>query len=126
MKKRYLFLVLFVLTGIVMYQTDPPLEQHQEAVYKELAAVLDEELKDDANAAMLKDIDPKMIEQLARPIVAEAVSVDDYKVFSLTKVRVGDQVHPVGIGVFSKVFIAPQLRSAVKEEIGKYKGLYPQ
>lgn len=106
-----------------MYQTNPDVKKHQEAVYKELKTVLNEELKENANAVMLRDIDPGMIEQLALPIVSEAVSVDDYKVFSITKVSVGAGVYPVGIGVFSKVFIAPQLRSAVKEELGKYKDL---
>ncbi len=123
MKKRYLFLIIFILTGIVMYFTNPSIEKHQQAVYAELKSVIDEELKG-SNAEKLKDINPAMLEQLAQPMTAEAVVVEDYKVFSLTKLNLGTQIQPVGLGVFSKVFIAPQFKTKVKEEIGKYQNYF--
>ena len=112
--------MIFVLTGSVMYVTNPGIEKHQQAIYSELKSVLDDELKG-PKAKILKDLDLSMLEQLAQPMINEAVIVDDYKVFSITKLSLGNQIQPVGIGVFSKVFIAPQFKSKVKEEVGKYQ-----
>ncbi len=120
MKKRYLFLIIFLLTGIAMYYTNPAPEKHKKAVYTELKSALNEELQSSQNT-LLKDIDVSLLEKLAEPMIAEAVEVADYKVFSLTKINLGNKLQPVGIGVFSKVFIAPQLKSKVKEELGKYQ-----
>lgn len=120
MKKRYLFLIIFILTGIVMFFTNPGIEKHQKAVYSSLQSVFEEEFKGE-RAAILKDLDISMVEKMVQPMIKEAVIVEDYKVFSLTKLDLGNQIQPIGIGLFSTVFIAPQFKSKIKEEIEKYK-----
>ncbi|OJV54732.1 MAG: hypothetical protein BGO31_07115 [Bacteroidetes bacterium 43-16] len=125
MKKRYLFLIIFILTGIVMYVTNPKPEQHRKAVYHEIDGILKEQkeqlMQSNANLSkMLGNVNDESIQSMVLPFLEQAVVVEDYKVFSLTKIDLGTGSYTVGLGVFGKVFIAPQLKEKVKENISKY------
>lgn len=127
MKKRYLFLLIFLLTGILMYLTNPGPEKHRKAVYSEIESILKEQkqqlLQANANpnlSKMLEGLNDESIQSMVVPFLEQAVLVADYKFFSLTRIDLGTGVYTVGLGIFGKVFIAPQLKEKVKENITKY------
>lgn len=125
MKKRYLFLIIFLLTGIVMYVTNPKPEQHRKAVYVAIEGILKEQkeqlLKSNNNLSkMLEGVNDESIQSMVLPFLEQAVKVEDYKVFSLTRIDLGTGTYTVGLGIFGKVFIAPQLKEEVKANMTKY------
>lgn len=125
MKKRYLFLIIFLLTGVVMYFTNPKPEKHRQAVYKAIEGILQEQkaqlLQSNNNLSkMLEGLNDENIQSMVLPFLEQAVLVEDYKVFSLTRIDLGTGVYTVGIGAFGKVFIAPQLKEQVKANMNKY------
>ncbi|HRP90622.1 MAG TPA: hypothetical protein PKX92_11355 [Edaphocola sp.] len=125
MKKLIGFLIIFIATGVSMWITNPKVDKHKEAVFKDLSEVLMEQ-KDRISSenklqnAILKNLDQGSLDNLVKPFVDIAVSVEDYKVFSLTKLDLGEAVYNVGIGIFGKVFIFPQLKSKVIENIQQF------
>lgn len=125
MKKRYLFLIIFLLTGIVMYVTNPKPEKHRQAVYHAIEGILKEQkeqlLKSNNNLSkMLEGVNDESIQSMVLPFLEQAVIVEDYKVFSLTRIDLGTGSYTVGLGLFGKVFIAPQLKEEVKANMTRY------
>lgn len=127
MKKRYLFLLIFLLTAIVMYVTNPGPEKHRKAVYAEIESILKAQkqqlLQSNTHpnvSKMLEGLNDESIQSMVVPFLEQAVLVADYKFFSLTRIDLGTGVYTVGLGVFGKVFIAPQLKEQVKKNITQY------
>ena len=125
MKKHYIFLIIFLLTAVGMYFTNPSPEKHREAIFSVLAEVLKDKkqaLEKDGFKMknLLQNLNDESMTEMVKPFVEQAVKVEDYKVFSISKIDLGTNVYPVGIGVFGMVFIAPQMKSKIKENLDKY------
>lgn len=125
MKKRYIFLIIFILTAVGMYLSNPSPEKHREAIFGVLAEVLKDKkqaLEKDGFKMknLLQNLNDESMTEMVKPFVEQAVTVDDYQVFSISKIDLGTNVYPVGIGVFGMVFIAPQVKSKIKENLDKY------
>ena len=124
MKKWYAFLLIFILTGITMWLTNPGMDKHEKAVGKAITEALSEEkarLAEDGNLPpMLKALNDDMLDMMISPLVHQSVIREDYVVCSLTRLKLGTADHRVGIGLFGKVFIAPQLKTTIKDNIQQY------
>lgn len=124
MKKWFAFLLIFILTGITMWLTNPGPEKHEQAVAKAITEALSEEklrLTDAGNLPpMLKELNEDMLGMMIGPLVKQSVIREDYVVCSLTRLKLGAEDHRVGIGLFGKVFIAPQVKTTIKENIQQY------
>lgn len=125
MKKKYLFLLILILTGIIMFWSNPKAEKHQDAVSKEIMSALTEEkdqIEQKGNFAgkVMNRLDDNMFQLMVTPLVKNAVIREDYVVFSITRLKLGSVDRRVGIGLFGKVFIAPQVKSTIKDNIHQY------
>ena len=124
MKKGLAFLIIFLLTGIAMWLTNPGHQKHEQAVAKAITEALSEEktrLNDNGNLPpMLKELNQDMMDMMIKPLVQQSVTREDYVVFSLTRLQLGQEVHRVGLGLFGTVFIAPQLKTTIKDNIQQY------
>jgi hypothetical protein len=52
---------------------------------------------------------------LVNVIVDETISVDNYHLFSLTKITYDGETKIIGIGVFGNIFLAPELNDVLKK-----------
>lgn len=120
MKRLFYFLIIFLLTGIAMYFTNPPAIKHEEAVYNSVREIISEEY-DSSALVGIKDIDIGLVESLAKNTVADMVIVANYRFFSVTKVQWAAQQIPIGLGVGGKVFLASAFKEKIRAELRKYK-----
>ncbi|RQO32428.1 hypothetical protein DBR32_02145 [Taibaiella sp. KBW10] len=125
MKKRYVFLLIFLLTGMVMFFSNPKEQTHRDAVSKEIMSALSEEkdqIEQKGNLAgvMMNNLNDDVFKLMVTPMVKNAVIREDYVVFSLTRLKLGAIDRRVGIGLFGKVFIAPQVKTTIKDNIQQY------
>jgi hypothetical protein len=124
MKKWFAFLIIFILTGFTMWLTNPGQDKHERAVAKAITEALSEEkvrLTEAGNLPpMLKELNEDMLDMMISPLVNQSVTREDYVVYSLTRLKLGAEDHRVGIGLFGKVFIAPQLKTTIKDNIQQY------
>lgn len=127
MKKRWLFLFIFIITGIVMYFTNPDENAHKEAVSREVLAAIQEEKSESKTISgwfekMAGNASDYMLKLVVKPVIDNTVSVENYVVFSLTRLKIQDIDRRVGIGLFGKVFIAPQVKTNIRAYIKEATG----
>ncbi|HTO14810.1 MAG TPA: hypothetical protein VLZ83_03530 [Edaphocola sp.] len=125
MKKLFGFLMIFLATGLTMFFSNPKIDKHKEAVFQVLSSVILEEkekisISDNVQSNILKKMDQESLDNFVKPFVDYAVSIKDYKVFSITYIDLGDAVYTVGVGVFGKVFIFPKLKTKVRDNIQQF------
>jgi hypothetical protein len=124
MKKLIFFLLIFTATGVSMWLSNPDEAKHKKEVLETLTAAIEEEAQQSNNTPLLKQLKEQFSNELTLQIINQAVVVENYKVFSLTKIYLGTEVHTIGLGVFSQVFLVPQVKERIKAEIKKYKDSY--
>ena len=132
MKKSWLFLIIFILTGLVMYFTNPKEAAHKAAITAQVLEAIEEEKSESTTVSgwfekMAGNASDYLLKLVVQPVVNNTVSVEDYKVFSLTRLKIQDVDRRVGIGIFGKVFIAPQvktnIRAYLKQALGSRRTL---
>lgn len=112
-----IFLVIFVVMLLIAYFTNPKEEVHKEMLKIRLMEVLDEtmlERQDDVIAySAWKQAGRQMVETFAD----NYISVDNYFLFSLTRLHWDGESYIAGIGGFRKVYITKQLNSELAEKM---------
>lgn len=121
MKKLIFFLIIFIGTGVTMWLTNPTEAIHKKVVLETIYEAIEEEALMSNSSTIINQLKEKFSNELALQIINQAVIVEDYRVFSLTKIDLGTRMQAIGLGVFSKVFLAPQVKEKIKSEIKKYK-----
>ncbi len=114
-----IFLVIFVVSLLIAYFTNPKEEVHKEMLKTRLMEVLDEtmlERQDDVIAySAWKLAGRQMVETFAD----HYISVDNYFLFSLTRLHWDGESYITGIGGFGEVYITKRLNSELAEKMIK-------
>jgi hypothetical protein len=123
MSKSRLILIALLALAIGAFVSNPKLEDHRAAVRAEANDYLQaslEEKRSQTNSGLRRAgqaLGAAFGGILANEAVDELVSVDDYFLFSTTRVAWQGEMHTIGLGLFGKVFISPNARKIVEEEI---------
>lgn len=116
--KKFLFFVAILLIAAIAFMTRPDKQAHKEAMMKAVREYVDEE-------AANKGFGDNGLTRLGKNIVNKAVEaalnsklkVDDYYLFNMTHVKMGDKQKTLSLGLFGKVFTFDKemLREALED-----------
>ncbi|HUH73574.1 MAG TPA: DUF4359 domain-containing protein [Chitinophagales bacterium] len=125
MKKNQIVIALIAFLIIIAVLTNPNQDRHKEVVKTKINAImqksLSEELSDfddvwgNAGQALGMMLGGVVIDG----IIANAVSTDNYLIFSTTKFTWEGNTKVIGIGAFGNVYISSQLEKGFKEALSK-------
>lgn len=107
----------FVLILIIAVMTNPTPERHKEAI-KEKVKVYAPSLSETDNGLTIfgQILSGAIIDR----VIDNVVSVDNYVVFSLTKLNWEDETYIVGGGAFGNVYISKKVDEILDENIDEF------
>ncbi len=127
MKKNYLILGIIGLVILVAVITNPSQDRHKEIIKSKLNTYLQKSLKENqtetnnqweqAGQALGLMFGGTIIDR----IVDNLVSIDNYVLFSTTKITWDGKTKIVGIGAFGNVYLTSQLDDSLNEGLLKSK-----
>lgn len=112
-----IFLVILGVILLIAYLTNPKEELHKEMLEIRLMEVLDEtmlERQDDVIAFTAWKLAGR---QVVETFADNYISVDNYFLFSLTRLHWDGESYITGIGGFGKVYITKRLNSELAEKM---------
>jgi hypothetical protein len=115
MKNNQIVLIIIGFILLALMATNPSIEDHREGVkemYKKKLGEMNKDKKDD----LATQIGTGIGMLIGDGFIDKIVSRDNYLLFSLTKVSVGDKTNNIGIGILGQVFI--QDYEKIQSEIG--------
>ncbi|SUJ15326.1 Uncharacterised protein [Sphingobacterium spiritivorum] len=118
-KSRYIALVLIILM-ITAFLTNPPREKHEEIIRDKAKQILKEQLSykhQDAFDFGMQLFGDQMINQFMKG----SVQIDNYFLFSTTKVRWENKQTVIGIGAFGKVWLSSKIDEKIADIINVLK-----
>jgi len=104
-KKNYVGLVIFGFVLLAMMVTNPSLEDHRQAVTDELGKRISQSRSRDQESDNWAQIGAQFAESIGKIVLDRIVTRENYLLFSITTVKVGDAKKDLGFGVFGKVWI---------------------
>jgi hypothetical protein len=119
--QKSLIVVGFILLALMA--TNPSIEDHKEGVkkmYKEKLVDLNKDKRDD----LATQIGTGIGMLIGDGFIDKIVSRDNFLLFSLTKVSVGDKTKNIGVGILGQVFI--QDYDKIKTTIDENSGVNPE
>ncbi|MDH5828448.1 DUF4359 domain-containing protein [Sphingobacterium faecium] len=122
MNKKRIFALVIILITVAAIWTNPTREQH-ERVVKEKAEHLIKNQIDHKKQGFL-DIGMRLFgNQVVQQFVEKGVVVENYYLFSLTKIKWQGQNNTIGLGAFGKVWISPKIDEKADEIIAIIKNM---
>lgn len=119
MKKILLFIVVVVLA--VAYFTNPTTEKHQQTAKEMAERIVEKKLSSfNVPASWLKSENNSIVDDFTDKLIKQYVFVDNYYLFSLTKVEWEGEEYPVGVGLFGYVFIFEKVEEVINQKIDEY------
>ena len=104
-RKGYAGLIVFGFVLWAMMTTNPSLEDHRQAVLDELAKKVSQSQSGDHEGDSWAALGIQLGESIGKMVLDRVVERDNYLLFSITTVRVGDAKKDIGFGVFGKVWV---------------------
>lgn len=128
MKKSHVALVGVGIVLLVAILTNPNMDQHKAVIRSKFTALFQQRLKqteksDDDFKNIGAAIGIALGGALVDRIVNDAVTVDNYLLFSLTRVSIEGESKIIGLGAFGNVFISQKVDEALKESAKAGVGL---
>lgn len=117
MKKKYIFIVIIGAIVLIAIFTNPSIDEHKEAMKNKLNSLLQKNLKqeltemDDTAQALSMMLGGAVLDGF----VDNAVSSDNYILFSTTKMTSYGKSKVVGFGVFGNVYISNKIDKAIEQ-----------
>lgn len=112
MKKLYILIILII--GGLLYYTNPNVIQHREVIRNTMLEAKTAHHYSGVSA-LAGGREKKFRAEIADMILSQAVSVDDYKLFSLTRIT-GDGVTGIaGVGIMGKVYLRSDFKREIKQ-----------
>ncbi len=118
MKKRYLTIAVLGLITLIAVMTNPTQERHKEVIKNKLNIILQDSMKDGIEKSendLVFGLGMMFGGAVLDRIVDNLISIDNYVLFSTTKINWDGQSKNIGIGAFGNVFITKKLDEVVKE-----------
>ena len=121
MKKLFLFLIVLAGLAVIRYLTNPTEAMHREAGKEKLEKIMENTLMRygvGKNILSSLGIDPgnKYVGQM----IDSHISIDNYYVFSLTRLKWEDKSYVIGVGIFNKVFISNKVDDIAAKTIDDF------
>lgn len=116
MKSKHLIPVFFLIVFAVAFFTNPGEQAHQTALKAKSNAIMDEivaERNDVLSATAWQLAGTRLLNEF----IDTNLTVDNYYLFSVSKIRWNGKAYPVGVGAFGKVYITRQLNKDVVQPI---------
>ena len=123
MNQNQIYLIILGFILLALMATNPSIEDHREGVkkmYKEKLAELNKDKKDDVATQIGTGIG--ML--IGDGFIDKIVSRDNYLLFSLTKVSLGNKTRNIGVGILGQVIV--QDYEKIKSTIDENNGLAPE
>lgn len=113
MKNNQIAIGIFVLIGLVAILTNPKLHDHKEAVKTKISSSLQKNTNSDdetdTSYQLGRSFGNLIGGVLIDQIIDNIVSIDNYVLFSLTKVSWDGETKVIGYGLFGNVFFSSEL-----------------
>lgn len=101
--------------------TNPTAEQHEKKVKEKALALLKEETGKDGKAVV--DLGLQLFgSTLVDQFLQNHIQVDNYYLFSLTKIRWENKETIIGGGAFKQIWLSPKIDDKTKEIVAIIKG----
>ncbi len=119
MKKKYIFIAIIGAIALIAIFTNPSTDEHKEAMKNKLNSLLQENLKQEFTEmngtaqAFTMMLGGAVLDGFAD----NAISRDNYILFSTTKMTIDGESKIVGIGAFGNVFISNKIDEAVEQRL---------
>jgi len=112
-----IFLVIFVVILLIAYFTNPKEEIHKELLKIRLMEVFDETMLERQDDVIAYSAWKLAGGQVVETFADNYISVDNYFLFSLTRLHWDGESYITGIGGFRKVYITKRLNSELAAKI---------
>ena len=125
MKSKYILIAIIGVIVFIAIFTNPSIDEHKEAMKNKLNPLLQKNLKQELNemGGTAQAITMMLGGAVLDGFVDNAVSSDNYILFSTTKMTLDGEIKVVGIGAFGNVFISNKIDKAIEENLNKTKEL---
>lgn len=121
------FFLFIVLVCLGAFATNPTSVEHKLILKDKMREYLNTELdemqleNDNKFAALGASLGAAFGGIIVDKFIDESVVVDDYYLFSITNVRWEGKINMVGVGIFGKVILHPDIDKKLKEGLTKNK-----
>lgn len=111
MKKSFLFLSFFTLITIIAVLTNPDRERHKEVIKNKVNIAMQKSMTrhSGSQASTGQALGMMLGGFFIDNIIDQMISIDNYVLFSTTKVTMDGETHVVGIGIFGNVFVTNEI-----------------
>lgn len=116
-----LFVLFFILlVGIGAFATNPSLAEHKLILKDKMRELLNAEMdkikveNDNEFSQLGVTFGAALGGMIVDKFIDQSVRVDDYYLFSITNVYYEGKKNPVGLGIFGKVILYPDIDNVVK------------
>ncbi len=118
-KNRYIALVLLAIIGTAIL-TNPPREKHEQMIADKAKQLLKEQLRYEHQEAI--EFGMQLFgDQLVKRFMKDNVRIDNYYLFSTTRVRWQSQEAIIGIGAFGNIWFSSKVDEKITEVISVLK-----
>ena len=100
---KYTTWIILIAIVVIAAITNPDKAMHREAVKDEVKELVRDEIGDSDIESFFGKI---IVGALLDTFVEQAITVDNYLVFSLSKMRIDNKDKVIGIGLFGHVFVS--------------------
>ncbi len=121
MSKTRIFALTLIVIMLSAVMTNPTPEQHEKKVKEKALALLKQESGKDGKAIVDMGIQ-LFAGTLVDQFLQNHVQVDNYYLFSLTKIRWDHKETIIGAGAFKQLWLSPKIDAKAKEIVAIIKG----
>lgn len=121
-----LFVLFFiVLVGIGAFATNPSSVEHKLILKDKMRELLNAEMdkikvgNDNEFSQLGVTFGAALGGMIVDKFIDQSVKVDDYYLFSITNVYYEGKKNPVGLGIFGKVILHPDIDNVIKNDLPK-------
>ena len=102
---RILLLLLFVALLVVAAVTNPSTKDHQEKVKEQVYQSYKKKTSDPEDKQYLSYVNDAAVKAIVENLIPQYVQVDNYVLFSITRVQMDTGSERVGVGAFGNVLV---------------------
>lgn len=121
MSKTRIFALSMIALMLAAFFTNPKKEQHEEAVKEKAIALLKQEAGQKNKEAVNFGIQ-LFGQTLLRQFMEEHIQIENYYLFSLTKIHWDHRESAIGFGAFNHVWLSTKIEEKATEIVDLIKG----
>lgn len=107
MRKLFLFLIVLAGLAVIGYFTNPTEAMHKEAAHDKLEKIMENTLsRYGVGKNILSTLGIDAGNNFVGQLIDNHITVDNYYIFSLTRLKWEDKSYVIGVGALNKVFIS--------------------